>query len=323
MPASFDGDQVHDYDVVIVGSGLGGLSAAGFLGKAGRKVLLVEGRDKFGGVAAQFERGPYKFDPAIHIMAVGENYLMWKALRYLAVFDRLEFLSTGGYYDAHFPGFHMRLPGDREGYIETLAREFPGHEENLRRFVDLCQQIHREVHSLPPHLTLNELDEAVKQFPTMFKYRMSTLGDVLDEHFGDDERLKETIGSWWAWWGLPPSKLSFFTVTTPHISFLNEGAYIPAGGTQSLVDALVSAVEATGGELRAGSPVARIVLTDGRVSGIELTDGTTVRAPIVVSSIDARLTFENLVGLDALPKGFARKVARLKPSLSAVAIYAG
>jgi prolycopene isomerase len=322
MPASFPGDQDQVYDVVVVGSGLGGLSAAGFLGKAGRKVLLVEARDKFGGVAAQFERGPYKFDPAIHIMAVGENYLMWKALRYLEVFDQLEFVPTGGYYDARFPEFSMRLPGTREGYIETLAREFPGHEEALERFTDLCQQIHREVHSLPPHLTLSELDEAVKQFPTMFKYRMSTLGDVLDEFFGDDERLKETIGSWWAWWGLPPSKLSFFTVTTPHISFLNEGAYVTAGGTQSLVNALVSAVERTGGELRASTPVKRIVLTDGRVSGVELEDGTVVHAPIVVSAIDARRTFDELVGVEALPKGFARKVARLKPSLSAVAIYA-
>ncbi len=322
MPAEFAGDQESDYDVIVVGSGLGGLSAAGFLGKAGKRVLVVEARDKFGGVAAQFERGPYKFDPAIHIMAVGENFLMFKALRYLQVFDQVEFLNTGGYYDARFPDFSIRLPTGREDYIEALAREFPGHEEALRGFTDLCQQIHREVHSLPPHLTLNELDEAVKQFPTMFKYRMSTLGDVLDEYFGDDERLKETIGSWWAWWGLPPSKLSFFTITTPHISFLNEGAYIPAGGTQSLVNALVSAVEANGGELRADAPVARIVLEDGRVAGVELGDGSVVRAPIVVSSIDARLTFEDLVGIDALPKGYARKVGRLKPSLSAVTIYA-
>ena len=157
----------------------------------------------------------------------------------------------------------------------------------------------------------------------MFKYRMSTLGDVLDEYFGDDERLKETIGSWWAWWGLPPSKLSFFTITTPHISFLNEGAYIPAGGTQSLVDALVSA---RGGERRrtAGRRAGRADRPGGRAGWRASSSRTAsvVRAPIVVSAIDARLTFEDLVGIDALPKGYGRKVARLKPSLSAVTIYA-
>ena len=322
MPAPFAADQDHDYDVVVVGSGLGGLSAAGFLGRAGRRVLVVERRDKFGGYAAAFERGPYRFDPAIHIIAQGENFLMAKALRYLQVYDQLEFVRTGSYYEARFPDFTLRLPQDREGYVAALTREFPGHEDNLRRFTDLCQQIHREVHALPPHLTLRELEEAVARFPTLFRYRMSTLGDVLDEHFGDDARLKEVIGAWWPWFGLPPSKLSFFTITTPHISFLNEGGYVCTGGAQSLVDALVSGVSMTGGELIADNGARRILLTDGRVSGVELADGSVVRAPVVVSAIDARRTFEELVGVDALPTGFARKLQRLKPSLSAVTIYA-
>src|SRR4051812_45824298 len=128
MSVPLASDQVQDYDVVVVGSGLGGLSAAGFLGKAGRKVLVVERRDKFGGYAAAFERGPYKFDPAIHIIAVGENFLMWKALRYLEVFDQLEFLSTGGYYEVQFPDYTLRLPPGREEYIAVLAREFPRQE---------------------------------------------------------------------------------------------------------------------------------------------------------------------------------------------------
>src|SRR4051812_18129377 len=322
MSAPFTADQDHDYDVVVVGSGLGGLSAAAFLGRAGRKVLVVERRDKFGGYAAAFERGPYKFDPAIHIIALGENFLMVKALRYLQVYDQLEFLRTGGDYEARFPDFTVRLPAEREGDIATLAREFPGQEENLRRYAAPCRQIHREVHQLPPHLSLRELEEAVARFPTLFKYRMSTLGDVLDEYFGEDERLKEIIGAWWPWFGLPPSKLSFFTTTTPHTSFLTEGAYACRGGAQSLVDALVSGIRATGGELIADNGAQRILLTDGRVSGVELADGSVVRAPVVVSAIDARRTFEELVGLDAVPTGFARKLQRLKPSLSAVTIYA-
>ena len=322
MPAEFAGDQDQVYDVVVVGSGLGGLSAAGFLGKAGKKVLVVERNDKHGGVAARFERGPYKFDPAIHIMAVGENFLMFKALKYLEVFDQLEFLRTGAYYETRFPDFTMRLPETRDGYIAALAAEFPEHADALVRYVDLCQQIHREIHALPPYLSLRELDEAVKRFPTMFKYRMSTLGDVLDEYFGDEERLKEIIGSWWAWFGLPPSQLSFFTTTTPHISFLNEGPHIPAGGAQALVDAMVNGVRMHGGELRASAPVTKILLEDGRTTGVELEDGTIVRAPIVVSAIDARRTFEELVGVDALPTGFVKKLRRLKPSYSAVTIYA-
>src|SRR4051812_7245474 len=125
MPASFNGDQVQDYDVVVVGSGLGGLSAAGFVGKAGRKVLVVEARDKFGGVAAQFERGPYKIDPAIHIMAVGENYLMWKALRYLEVFDQVEFLPTRGFFHPALPRVSPPLPRRPGGDIPNPPAPVP------------------------------------------------------------------------------------------------------------------------------------------------------------------------------------------------------
>jgi len=300
---------------------MGGLSAASFLGRAGRRVLLVERNEKFGGFGAAFQRGPYTFDPAIHSIAQGENFLFAKALRYLEVFDQIEFINTGSFFDVHMPDLRLHLPQGPDEYTAFLGAAFPGEEENVRRFVALCAQVHREIHSIPPHLTLRELEQAVAQYPTMFKYRMSTLAEVLDEHFAD-ERLKAVIGAWWPYFGVPPSQLSFFTVTTPMTSFLREGQFHCAGGTQSLVDAIVSAVGKWGGEMIAGNGARRILLSDGRVSGVELDDGTVVKAPVVVAAGDARRTFEELVGLDALPTGYVRKFQRLRPSVSAVVIYA-
>lgn len=321
MSASPATDQGWDYDAVVVGSGMGGLSAAAFLGRAGRRALLVERNEKFGGFGAAFQRGPYTFDPAIHSIAQGENFLFGKALRYLEVYDEIEFINTGSFYEACLPDFRFRVPYGVEEFVSSLGREFPGEEEGLRRIVALARQVHTEIHSIPPHLTLRELEEAVAKFPTMFKYRMSTFGEVLDEHFSD-ERLKAVLGAWWPFFGLPPSQLSFFTVTTPMSSFLQEGQFHTTGGTQSLVDALLSAVTKWGGELIAGNGARKILIEDGHVSGVELDDGTVVRAPIVVAAGDARRTFEELVGLDALPTGYVRKFQRLKPSLSAVVIYA-
>jgi prolycopene isomerase len=284
-------------------------------------VLLVERNEKFGGYAAVFVRGQYRFDPAIHVIAQGENYLLTTALRYLQVLDQVEFRSTGSFYEAVFPDYTVRLPLGNEAFLAVLAREFPAEADALRRFTALCMQVHREVHSLPPHLSLSELDAAVARFPTMFQYRLSTLGDVLDEHFAD-ERLKAVLGAWWPFFGLPPSKLSFFTVATPMTSFLAEGKFVCSGGTQALVDALVSAVTLWGGEVVAGNGARRILLHEGRVTGVELDDGQVVRAPVVVAAGDARRTFAELVGLEALPKGYVRKLQRLRPSLSAVVIFA-
>jgi prolycopene isomerase len=181
--------------------------------------------------------------------------------------------------------------------------------------------VHREVHQLPPHLSLRELEAALERFPTLFKYRTATLGDVLDEYLSD-ERLKALVATWWPYFGLPPSKLSFFTVSTPLTTFVNEGPYHCEGGTQALVDALAAGVEQAGGELMTGNGARRIVIEDGATAGVELDDGTFVGSPVVVSAVDARQTFEELVGMEHVPNGFAKRFQRLKPSLSAVVVFA-
>ena len=96
----------------------------------------------------------------------------------------------------------------------------------------LAEQVHREVHQLPPHLSLRELEAAVERFPTLFKYRTHTLGEVLDECLAD-ERLKALVAAWWPYFGLPPSKLSFFTITTPQTTLVHEGPFHCEGGTQT------------------------------------------------------------------------------------------
>jgi prolycopene isomerase len=309
------------YDAIIVGGGLAGLSTAGFLGRAGRRVLVVERREEFGGYAAQFTRGDYRFDPAIHLIGQGEGLLLSKTLRYLEVRDEVDFIDTGSFYETVFPDLTLRVPANAEGYIETHAELFPDEREGLRRFVALAGQIHREVHQLPPHLSLRELEEALARFPTLFRYRSSTMQDVLDEFF-TDERLKALLAAWWPYFGLPPSKLSFFTISTPLTSFLNDGTFHCAGGTQKLVDALVHAVELSGGELLAGNAVERILVQDGRATGVALADGTVIAGSQVISAMDARTTFESLVGHEHLPARFVKRFQRLKPSLSAVVVFA-
>jgi prolycopene isomerase len=309
------------FDAIVVGGGLGGLSAAAFLGRAGQRVLLVERREEFGGYAASFTRGGYRFDPAIHAIAQGEGLLLSKILRYLHVADQVELIPAGSIYEAHFPGLSVRVPVGTEQFIEAHAREFPRDADALRRLIDVMATVHREVHQLPPHLTLKELEVAVQRFPTLFKYRTATLAEVLDEFLTED-RLKAVIAAYWPYFGLPPSKLSFFTTATPMTSFITSGPFQCRGGTQTLVDALVAAVRLADGELIAGNGAERIVVEGGRVTGVELVDGTLYEAPIVVSNADAKQTFEQLVGIEHFPTTYARRFARLKESLSAVVVFA-
>jgi phytoene dehydrogenase-like protein len=120
--------------------------------------------------------------------------------------------------------------------------------------------------------------------------------------------------------GTEPSRLSFFAYSQ-FIGVLVDGPYYVQGTFQNLVDAFVTALERAGGELVVKSPVTRIVLEDGSVTGVELDGGRTIDARLVVSNADARHTFEDLIGLEQLPTSYMRRLQRLKPSASACVLY--
>src|SRR3954454_4787692 len=201
------GPSREAYDVVVIGSGLGGLSAAAFLANTGKLPLVVERLDHPGGYAAGFQRGAYHFDPAVHMVGVGEDMMLARILKFLGVGELCAFENTGAIYDAYFPGAKVRGGVGREAYAEGLAAPLGITDvSGIHAFLDLCRTMHEETHALPPALSLKELEAAVERFPTLFKYRAATLQQVLDECIAD-ERLKAAVGALWPIFGLPPSQL--------------------------------------------------------------------------------------------------------------------
>jgi prolycopene isomerase len=165
----------------------------------------------------------------------------------------------------------------------------------------------------------SKLQEAMELLPTLFKYRTATLGDVLDEHF-TDPKLKALCCALWPYMGTSPARLSFFAYSQ-FIGVLIDGPYYVQGTFQNLVDALITALERNNGEVVVKTPVTGIMVEDGRVNGVRI-EGREIRAPIVVSNADAHHTFDDLIGVEHLPTPFVKKLNRMKPSMSACAVYA-
>ena len=308
------------YDVVVVGSGLGGLSAAAFLADAGKSVLVAERAPALGGYAHSFDRGPYHFDPAIHTIGQGEGLLLTKLFDHLGVGDLCQFVRSNRFYGAVFPGFSATTAAGRDEYVESLTRHFPAEEQPLLEFLALCGQIHRDVHSLPPALSLAALDAAVAQHPVLFKYLNASVGTLLDETLSEP-RLKALVGAVWPYFGLPPDRLSVLTWSTPLLSLVEDGVFQCEGGAQALVDALAEAVRRRNGELRTGCEVASIVVEDGTAVGVLLADGRRIESKVVVSNADGYRTYSELVGFEGLPPPFVRRLERMRPSLSAFQLY--
>ncbi len=309
------------YDVVVIGAGLGGLSAGAALARLGKSVLVVERQGGAGGYAHVFERNGYLFDPAIHYTSQGnEGELLDVYLKLLGVRDRLTFVHSEIEYGAQFPGLRLTAPVGIEPFIEENARQFPEQAEGIRKFFQLCVDVTRESQQATQRLSLRELDQAVTQLPLLFRYRMATVDDVLDE-FVSDPRARGLCGAIWPYMGAPPATGSFIVYAGLLMSTLENGPVYCAGSFQRLADAFSAAIEENGGELILGTEVTRVLLEEGRVTGVTLDGSRKVGTTTVVSNADATQTFERLVGTEHLAKPLRRQLDRLQPSLSAFVLF--
>jgi len=315
------GANGDSYDAVVVGAGLGGLSAGAALAKAGKRVLLAERQDGPGGNARAFQRGAYTFDPAIHVTAHGYNIeFLDNYLHALGVSSSLELIVLDEMYSVELCGSRFTLPTGVEAVIEYLAERFPSQRDGIARYIAACAQATIESQAPPPRVALKDLEAVMAALPTLFKYRTSTLQAAIEE-FVDDPEAQAVLGAQWPYMGLPPSRLSFMAGTGVWMAFMAPGPVYVRGSFQALADALAAVVAGNGGTIAYGAAATRIGVEDGRVTGVTLEDGREVHAPVVISNADARLTFEQLIGAEHVPDQITRRLTRMHPSISAFLLY--
>ena len=281
----------------------------------------MERSDGAGGCAQAFRRGAYVFDPAIAQLATGaEGELRDGILAHLGVRDRCTLVPLREAHGLAFPDLRMSVPFGADELAAAHTDLFPRESAAIHRYFELCEEILQGAHQLPLALSLEELGRAAEGFPSLFRYRTSTLAEVLDEHFGDP-RLRAVCGGLWPYVGLPPSRASFFTFAQL-VAVTSRGGLHCQGGFGRLAEAFVASLESLGSQVLLGREVTRILIEDGAAAGVELADGERLAAPVVVSAADATQTLERLVGAEHLPAPFVRRLRRMSPSISGFVVFA-
>ncbi|WAR46405.1 phytoene desaturase family protein [Methylomonas rapida] len=318
----------EQYDVIVIGAGIGGLSTAALLAKAGKAVLLVERHDRPGGYAHGFRRRNYHFDSGVHLVSgcgaggYENGSTIYRICRAVGINPEDVFLPIPSYARAVFPGLELSLHAGEEAFVGALCVHFPKEKDNLLRLIRLCKTLAEEAMLAEEILEQSKITRVppTRALANLFRYRRATLAEALDE-FLLDPHLKSACAALWPYLGLPPSQLSFLYWASMMAGYTYEGAYYCRGSFQTYANRLAQAIEKRGGEVLLNASVRRICVENGGISGIMLENGQLIRAKTVVSNVAAQQTAELLVGREHWPAGYCDKLEKLAPSLSIFASY--
>ncbi|MCB9613641.1 MAG: NAD(P)/FAD-dependent oxidoreductase [Sandaracinus sp.] len=310
------------FDVIVVGSGIGGLTAALTCARAKRSVLLLEAGKQFGGYTNPFSRKHFHFDPGIHYIGeAGPGGSFRHMLDRLGLEDvRFTELDPDGFDHYVFPDYAVKNCVGLERFRDRLAADFPRERESLDRFFQLLQNVDTTLRLAQRVRGAKDLLTLLRTAPGLVRWSRATLKELLDHHF-DDPLLKAALAGPCGDLGLPPSRLS----AVMHMGLLThyaKGAYFPHRGSGALRDGFVDGLREEGAVLHRNARVERILTEGGRVTGVRTTDGRTFLADAVISNAQATDTYA-MVGLPQVGRRLRQKVERTEHSYGSVVIFLG
>ncbi|MGO0062481.1 phytoene desaturase family protein [Brevibacillus fluminis] len=313
--------EPYHYDVIVVGSGIGGLTAAVELAALGSKVLVLEQHYLFGGACSTYTRkGGFKFEAGVEsISGLGEQGPVNHLLKRHGLEGAITWLkNTYEYRDGNQTKI---IPNDYWAWRDQLIAEFPHERTGIEAMFTEIKACYDGMYSVfaPDRLcprkpeSMEEMTRFAEMYPEFLRWSTSTWKEFLDG-FVREPALRAQMSMLTGYVGDAGEETPAGTMIALMGYFLI-GGFRPQGGGGELAMKLVEKLREYGGEALLSQLVQSIIVADNQVHGVVTKKGV-YYAPVVISNVDPRVTYEKLVGLDKLPLSYQEKVRRLEPSTS-------
>jgi len=312
-----------DKDVIIIGAGMAGLTCGCVLAKKGLKVLMIEKNQKVGGCCTSFEREGFSFD--LSVQSIGEcqkGGRIWHLLKTLNLLDQIHFVPLEPAREYHFPDQRVTQSSRLETHIENLSSLFPKERKGIEEVYAVLKKMFEEFSSIPSSLSWFEPSSFSSQYPFLSRYKDKTYGELLNE-FISHPFLKTLLSVRSSYGLLPPEEISAVGMAGIEMSYFNHGVSCVEGRVEQLPLKMGEVLEKMGAQILTGHEVDQILIEGKKAIGVRFKDGQEMAGKVVVSNIDARHTFSNLIGEEHIPSGFRSKLKGMRPSLSYFILYLG
>ncbi len=316
---------MKNYDVIIIGAGIGGLTCGALLAKNGLKTLVLEQYHNVGGLCSTFKKNGFSFNLASIFLL--EKNLISKNLEELGIETGVEFVEIDPIYEYVFSDFKIKIPKSIEKFIEKLIKLAPEEEKNIQRFFYEITDIYNIIENLrfaiyfKGNMPVSHINHSkLMEYGTL--YGKMRWDEFLDRYF-INKKLKAILSMESIFLGLPPSKISVFAMVAIIMQEHKYGIVQPKKGMSGLADAYADALKKFGGELHLNSKVNKIIIDKNICRGVELSNGEKILSNITVSNTDIRETYFNLIGEKFLDPNFVKKIKQLEMPLSAFKLCIG
>lgn len=317
------------FDTIIIGGGIAGLTAGACLSKMGKKVLLLEKHILPGGFATSFKRKEYVIEVGLHILdGCFDNDFKKEIFHFLDIQNKLVLEKTPTLYHVSSKKYAFTLPNDWEGTYQKLLHAFPQEKKGIENYFSTLKHIFNEqMELLKKNIQPFIGPLFANDFPHISSASSISTGDFLDTHIKTDE-LKQILLAHLLYYGDDPYQVSLYFFAVSQASLLQGGGYFIQGGSQKLSDHLVSVIRENGGQVLLGKMVHRILMAEEKACGVGFTDlfnphwgSTEVYADSIIANTALPLV-TNLLP-ENLKSSFSKTLPTSQPSSSLLCIYMG
>ncbi|MDD3876138.1 MAG: NAD(P)-binding protein [Bacteroidales bacterium] len=304
------------YDIVIVGSGLGGLLCGYLLSKEGKKVLVLEKNHQLGGCLQSFTRQNCVFDTGMHYVgSMNEGQILWRFFKYFDLLGKVKLrkLDEDVFDLIHIAGDEYKYAQGYDNFISTMLQYFPDEENGLNKYINKFKEIRSAISSF-----IGESDDE-QNMPTM-KYFEENAFDFI-KSVTSNPRLQDVLAATNPLYFGTSEKTPLYVHAVINNSLLESAWRFVDGGGQ-IADALAQSIKSQGGDVRKNANVNRFVMnnSDTLVEAVELDNGERIFGHQFISNIHPVKTFE-IIDSKLIRKAYLKRINNIEQTMSVFSMY--